>query len=43
MAHFVVTYDIKLDGDGTIPDLVYFGHFGTPDPRAQALFRKRID
>ena len=43
MAHMVITYDIKLDGDGTIPDLVYFGHFGTSDPRARVLLRKRID
>ena len=43
MAHLVVKRDVKLDGDGMIPDLVYLGHFGTPDPRARVLFRKRID
>ena len=43
MAHVVVTYDVKLDGDGTIPRSLYAGATGTPDPRARVSFRKKID
>ena len=43
MAHVIVTYDVKLEGDGTIPHAPYFGHLGTADPHARVLFRKRID
>ena len=43
MAHVVVTYDVKLEGDEPIPRPLYFGHFNTADPHARILFRKRID
>ena len=43
MAHVLLTYDVKLEGDETIPRPLYFAHFNTPDPRTRVMFRKRID
>jgi len=43
VAHVVVTYDVKLEGDGTVPRTMYFGIAPAPDPLARVLFRKRIN
>ena len=41
MAHLVVTYDVKLEEDGVIPQPVWFKHTLQPNPSAKVLFRKR--
>lgn len=41
MAHVVLTYDVKLEEDGVIPEATWFKHTLRPNPTARVLFRKR--
>ena len=41
LAHIIVNFDVKLDGDGTRPPNVYFAMGVVPAPHGRVLFKKR--
>ncbi|KAF8075266.1 cytochrome P450 [Lyophyllum atratum] len=43
MAHLVMTYDVKLEGDGGRPENMWFVTACIPNMKAEVLFRKRVD
>ncbi|KAH9840867.1 cytochrome P450 [Rhodofomes roseus] len=43
LAHFVVTYDVKMEREGQMPNERWFGTSLVPDRNAQVLIRKRRD
>ena len=43
LAHVVLNYDVKVADDGGRPENVWFGRSSLPNPKAQVLFRKRVD
>ncbi|KAJ3480751.1 hypothetical protein NLI96_g8124 [Meripilus lineatus] len=41
MAHLVLTYDVKMEEEGVIPQSLRFFFNTTPNPKAEVLFRRR--
>ncbi|EJD00067.1 cytochrome P450 [Fomitiporia mediterranea MF3/22] len=41
LAHLVLNYDMKLEGDGTDPKQINFITASIPNPKARVLFKKR--
>lgn len=41
LAHFVMTYEMKMEHEGIIPSPLSFGTNIIPDQKARVLFRKR--
>ena len=41
LAHVAVTYDVKMELEGVIPDPIIFGFLRVPDPKTKVMFRKR--
>ncbi|GLB41513.1 putative cytochrome p450 [Lyophyllum shimeji] len=43
LAHVVMNYDVKLEGRGGRPENMWFVTSCIPNPKAEVLFRKRVD
>lgn len=41
MAHLVLTYDIKMENEGVIPEPVWYSIKVQPNPTAEVMFRRR--
>ena len=41
MAHLVLTYDVKMEEEGVVPQSLRFFFNTTPNPKAEVLFRRR--
>lgn len=41
LAHVVVTYDVKLENEGVVPEPSFFATALVPDPKANVMFRRR--
>jgi len=41
MAHFVLTYDVKMEEEGVVPEPFWFGVNRLPNPTAKVMFRRR--
>ena len=41
LAHLVLTYDVKMENDGVIPEPFWFGMKMIPNPNAEIMYRRR--